>query len=199
MVTDHRSGEVPPAIAPTAVVSESAELSPSTVIWAFTQVREGAVIGPGTSIGSHTYIDADVEIGANCKIESGALLFRGSHLGDGVFVGPGAIVTNDRVPRAINPDGTRKSGRDWEVKETWVGRGATIGAGAILIAGVSVGDFALVAAGAVVTHDVLPHRLVMGLPAEPVGWVCCCGARLAEEGSQGVCPKCQRTHPISSR
>ena len=192
-------GEALPTIAPTALVADGAELSPGTVVWEFTQVREGVLIGPNTSVGSHAYIDAGVVIGANCKIQTGALLFRGSHLADGVFVGPGAIVTNDRTPRAIQPDGTRKGTADWEVDETRIGRGASIGAGATLVAGVDVGEFALVAAGAVVTRDVPPNGLVAGVPARVVGWVCCCGTRLTEAGSQGDCPKCQRTHPITSR
>jgi acetyltransferase-like isoleucine patch superfamily enzyme len=116
-----------------------------------------------------------------------------------VFIGPGAIITNDRSPRAINPDGARKDGGDWVVSKTHVHRGASIGAGAILIAGVTVGEFALVAAGAVVTRDVPSYGLVAGRPAQPLGWVCCCGSRLTEEGSQGVCPSCHRTHQISSR
>ena len=196
---ENSTGAAPPTIAPTAIVSDGADLSPGAVVWEFTQVREGAVIGSNTSVGSHTYIDADVVIGANCKVQSGALLFRGSQIADGVFVGPGAIITNDRMPRAIHPDGTRKGAADWDVDETRVGRGASIGAGATLVAGVTVGEFALVAAGAVVTSDVPPHGLVTGVPARIAGWVCCCGTRLTESGSQGVCPTCQRTHSITSQ
>jgi acetyltransferase-like isoleucine patch superfamily enzyme len=185
-------------IDPAAVVSEAATIGDGASIWAFCQVREQASIGAGTSIGSHTYVDAHVEIGAECKIQSGAMLFNGTHLADGVFVGPGAIITNDRVPRAINPDGTKKSVTDWMIEETRVERGASLGAGSLLIAGITVGQFALVAAGAVVTDDVPPHALVAGVPAGVIGWVCCCGARLAVEGNKGECGECARTHQISS-
>jgi len=188
----------PPTVAPSAVVSGGAHLSRGTMIWEFTQIREGAFIGPNTSVGSHSYIDADVSVGANCKIQSGALIFKGARLADGVFVGPGAVITNDRVPRAIQPDGTQKRASDWSVTETRVGYGASIGAGATLVAGVDVGDFSLVAAGAVVTRDVPHHGMVAGVPARGAGWVCCCGARLEVTGPQGECPSCQRTHSVES-
>ncbi len=186
-------------VAPSAVVSPHATIGEDVVVWEFTQVREGAEIGRRTSIGSHTYVDRDVVIGAHCKIQSGALLFKGTVVEDGVFIGPGAVVTNDRVPRAINPDGTLKSGDDWSISETRIGRGASLGARSTLIAGVEVGAFALVAAGAVVTRDVPPHALVAGVPARVVGWVCCCGTRLEVHDERGVCPSCSRTHTISSR
>jgi acetyltransferase-like isoleucine patch superfamily enzyme len=181
-----------------AHVSPGAQLGSDTSIWAFAQVREGAVIGDRTSIGSHTYIDAEVVIGADCKIQSGVLLFKGAQLSDGVFVGPGVVVTNDRAPRAVNPDGSRKSNNDWIVDETVVGTGAALGAGSILIAGVSVGAWSMVAAGAVVTRDVPPHALVAGVPARQLGWVCSCGARVEIDSGQGVCPECQTILNLSS-
>lgn len=175
-----------------ALVSPAAQLGDEVAVWAFTQVREGARIGAGTSIGSHSYIDADVEIGANCKIQSGALIFKGAVLEDGVFVGPGAVITNDMYPRAINPDGSRKSNDDWTVISTRVRRGAALGARSLLIAGIEVGEFALVAAGAVATRDVPPHALVAGVPATQRGWVCACGHPVTIEGTTGRCESCQR-------
>jgi acetyltransferase-like isoleucine patch superfamily enzyme len=180
-----------------ALIADNVDLSDDASVWAFTQIREGALIGGGSSVGSHSYIGPQVHIGRNCKIQSGVLLFEGAHLEDGVFVGPGAIVTNDRVPRAINPDQTRKSPNDWQIEETLVKTGASLGAGSLLIAGVTVGEFALVAAGAVVANDVPPHALVAGVPAKLIGWVCCCGARLAVEDNKGECRECSRTHQIS--
>jgi acetyltransferase-like isoleucine patch superfamily enzyme len=154
-----------------AHVSPGAKLGDDVRIWAFTQVREDAVIGARTSIGSHAYIDAAVHIGVDCKIQSGALVFRGSFIGDGVFIGPAAVITNDPYPRALTDDGRRQSEDDWELIETHVGRGASLGAGSILVAGVTVGEWAMVAAGAVVTQDVAAYRLVGGIPAKPIGWV----------------------------
>lgn len=184
---------------PKAHVSPDAQIGDDTAIWAFTQVREDAVIGDGTSVGSHSYIDTRVVVGADCKIQSGVLLFKGARIADGVFVGPGVIVTNDRIPRAVNPDGSRKQGTDWTIAETTVGRGASLGAGSILIAGISVGDWAMIAAGAVVTRDVPPHALVAGVPARRLGWVCACGARVQVEDGRGVCPECQTVLDLSSR
>ena len=156
-------------------------------------------IGANTTVGSHSYIDFEVIIGSNCKIQSGVLLFHGCEVGDGVFIGPGVVVTNDLVPRAINPDGSLKGPRDWEVGKTTISRGASIGARATLVAGVAVGEFALVGAGAVVTRDVPDHALVTGVPARVRGWVCCCGTRLTPHGSEGVCRSCGRKHPIESQ
>lgn len=196
---DTSTGSPPHRIAATAVVSADADLGSGAVIWEFSQVREGATIGSGTSVGSHCYIDFGVSIGSNCKIQSGALLFHGSEISDGVFIGPGAVITNDVVPRAINPDGSLKGSADWEVARTTVGRGASIGARATLVAGVAVGEFGLVGAGAVVTHDVPAHALVVGVPARIQGWICCCGEALETDGSEGECSACGRRHPIESQ
>lgn len=175
-----------------ALVSAEADLGEDVAIWAFTQVREGALIGARTSVGSHSYIDADVRIGADCKIQSGALLFKGAVIEDGVFIGPGAVITNDMYPRAVNPDGDKKSNADWEVIETTVRRGASLGARSLLIAGIEVGEFALIAAGAVATKDVPPHALVAGVPAEQKGWVCVCGNPVTIDGTTGRCGSCHR-------
>lgn len=184
---------------PHAIVEDGAQIGTDCAIWAFTQVRRGASIGARTTIGSHSYVDTDVVIGQNCKIQSGALIFHGTRMADGVFIGPGAIVTNDRNPRAINPEGERKGDEDWSVDGVEVSRGASIGAGAVLVAGVTIGEFALVAAGAVVTKDVAPQQVVAGIPARPLGWVCLCGQRLQVSQGLGVCPSCRRTLKISSQ
>jgi acetyltransferase-like isoleucine patch superfamily enzyme len=182
-----------------ALVADEAELAEDVTVWAFTQVREGARIGSGTTVGSHAYIDADVVIGRNCKIQTGARIFRGATLGDGVFVGPGAIVTNDVKPRAVAADGTRQGDEDWKVVPTRVGDGASLGAGSVLVAGVTVGESALVAAGAVVTKDVDPNALVVGVPAHAVARVCACATRLNEFDTFGECPECHRRYPTPSR
>jgi len=178
-------------IHPTADVHETAEIGSGTSIWNQCQVRENARIGEGCILGKDVYIDFGVRIGDHVKIQNGALIYHGVTIEDGVFVGPGAIFTNDKRPRAINPDGTVKSDADWEVGEIRVGYGAAIGAGAIILPDVSIGRHAMVAAGAVVTRDVLDHALVVGNPATQAGFVCACGAKLAEDpAGEHHCPVC---------
>lgn len=165
-------------IHPSADVSERAVLGQGTSVWNQAQIREGARLGRGCIVSKDVYVDFDVVIGDFAKIQNGAYLYHGVTLGDGVFVGPGAIFTNDKRPRAINADGTPKGAADWTVSPTVVEDGASIGAGALIVAGVRVGRWAMVGAGAVVTRDVPAHALVVGNPARRVGWVCACGERL---------------------
>jgi UDP-2-acetamido-3-amino-2,3-dideoxy-glucuronate N-acetyltransferase len=162
----------------TADVSPEALISAGTRVWHQAQVRERASVGENCIIGKGTYIDFDVNVGSNVKIQNGAFIYHGATIEDGVFVGPGVILANDRLPRAINPDGSLKSDADWEVSPTLVRRGASIGAGAVILPGVTVGEFALIGAGALVTHDVPPHGLVYGNPARLHGYVCRCGRPL---------------------
>lgn len=166
---------IKPQIADTAVVAESAAVGPGTRIWHFAQVRERARIGDQCNVGKGAYIGADVVVGHRCKIENNASLFEGLTVEDGVFIGPHVVFTNDRRPRATNPDGSLQTADDWEMGRTTVRRGASIGAGAIVIPGLEIGRYAMVGAGAVVTRDVPAHALVVGNPARVVGWVCACG------------------------
>lgn len=167
-------------IHPTAEVSESASIGDGTSIWHQAQIRDGAVIGANCILGKGAYVDSGVHIGANCKIQNYSCVYHGATLEDGVFVGPEVVFTNDRYPRAINPDGTLKSDSDWEVGETLVKYGAAIGSRAVIVTGVTIGRWALVAAGAVVTKDVPDHALVAGTPARQRGWVCMCAHPLPE-------------------
>jgi len=179
-------------IHPTAVVEEGAIIGEGTRIWHFVHVRSGAKIGRNCNIGKDVYIDVGVEIGDNVKIQNGVSVYRGVKLEDDVFVGPYAVFTNDLYPRAFN--------RDWKVVPTLVKRGASIGANATIVCGVTIGEYAMVAAGAVVTRDVPPHGLVMGNPARLRGFVCYCGKPLrdsdiVEKTSEHVvfkCPECGR-------
>lgn len=171
-----------PFVHPTAEVEASAVVGAGARIWRNAHVRAGARIGAGCIVGKDVFVDAGVVVGDRCKLQNGALVFRGATLEDGVFVGPGAIVTNDRLPRAVNPDGSLKSEADWAVAPTRVGRGASLGAGSVVVAGVTIGAWAMVGAGAVVTRDVPDHGLVVGNPARLVGYVCRCGRRAAGAG-----------------
>lgn len=175
-------------IAPTADVDERARVADSARIWHLAQVRENAVVGENCIIGRGAYIDAGVKVGDNCKIQNDALVYAPAVLEDGVFVGPAAVFTNDTFPRAINPDGSLKSASDWDMVGVIVRRGAAIGAGAVVLGGVEVGEWALIAAGAVVTEDVSPYALMAGVPARRVGWVGASGARLESDGTHLVDP-----------
>ena len=156
---------------------ESADVSPSAVIgegssvWHLAQVREDAVLGENCVIGRGAYIGTGVHLGDNCKVQNYALVYEPAQLGHGVFIGPAAVLTNDHNPRAINPDGSIKDASDWEPVGVTIEEGAAIGARAVCVAPVTIGKWATVAAGAVVTKDVKPYALVMGVPARQRGWV----------------------------
>ncbi len=175
---------------PTAEVAPGAVVGAGTRVWHHAQVREGAIIGQQCILGKGVYIDAGVRLGDRVKVQNGASVYHGVTVEEGVFIGPGALLINDRQPRAINPDGTLKTDADWVVTPTLVQTGASIGAAAVVLPGVTVGRWALVGAGAVVTTDVPDHGLVLGVPARLVGYVCRCGQRLREEGEGWRCPVC---------
>lgn len=161
----------PPHIADTADVDGLARIGDGTLIWHLAQVRERARIGAGCILGRGSYIGPGVVLGDNCKIQNYALVYEPAVLEDGVFVGPAAVFTNDVFPRAITVDGKRKDADDWDAVGVTVRTGASIGARAVCIAPVTIGAWALVAAGAVVTQDVPDHALVVGVPARRIGWV----------------------------
>ncbi len=170
---------------PTADVSPLATIGQGTRIWHHAQVREGASIGRNCVLGKGVYIDHGVSIGDNCKIQNSALIYSGAKLEDGVFVGPGACVTNDRHPRAINPDGSLRTESDWRQGTVIVRRGASLGANSTVVPDSVIGEWAMVAAGAVVVGDVPAHGLVQGVPARLSGFVCRCGHRLKKAGESG--------------
>lgn len=187
------------SIHPTADVSPGAQIGDGTMIWHQAQIREGACVGRHCIVSKGVYLDAGVTIGDDVKIQNYVSIYRGVTLEDGVFCGPHCVFTNDRRPRAINPDGSLKVADDWEVTRTLVRQGAAIGANATILCGVTIGRWAMVAAGSVVTRDVPDYGLVLGNPARLRGFVCACGERLgrpagnAAIGTETVkllCPKC---------
>ncbi|SEE98086.1 acyltransferase [Ruania alba] len=181
------------------MIVDSAEVDPSAVIgegssiWQLAQVRENAEIGPGCIIGRGAYIGTGVHLGAHCKVQNHALVYEPAHLEDGVFVGPAVVLTNDQFPRAINPDGSRKSGADWDPVGVTLREGCAIGARAVCVAPVTVGRWATVAAGAVVTKDVPDHALVAGVPARRIGWVGRAGVPLQPHETNPSTWTCPRT------
>lgn len=182
---------------PTAEVSEKASVGAGSSIWNHSQVRENVVIGEGCILGKDVYVDFDVQIGDNVKIQNGSFVYHGTTVESGVFIGPGVIFTNDKRPRAINPDGSLKSDDDWEVGNTIVKYGASIGAGTIVITNVTIGKFAMVGAGSIVTKDVPNNGLVIGNPAHLVGYVCDCGIKLNEiNAGEYSCPDCGRQYRL---
>jgi len=177
-------------IHPTAEVSPKAQIGAGTRVWHWVQIREGAVVGENCIIGKDVYIDFDVKVGKNVKIQNGSYLYHGLTVEDGVFIGPRAVFTNDVYPRSITPDGELKGNDDWEVGPILIKYGASIGTGAIIIPNVTVGKFALVAAGAVVTRSVPDYGLVVGVPARLVGYACKCGRKMAQKGEAYYCSHC---------
>ena len=164
----------------TADLEDDVTVGSGTSIWHRAQVRTGARIGRDCVIGRDVFIDEGVSVGDRVKIQNAALVYHGVTVGDGVFIGPGAILTNDRHPRALTSAGDLARAADWAVSPILLGHGSSIGAGAIVVAGCEVGTFAMVGAGAVVTHDVPAHAMVAGSPARVIGWVCACGHRLQD-------------------
>lgn len=186
---------------PTAEVSPAAVIGPGTSIWNQAQVREGARIGDGCIIGKNVYVDAGVLIGDRVKVQNNVSLFHGVTIEDGVFIGPHVCFTNDRVPRAVNLDGSPKTDADWEVSPTLVRRGAALGANSTILPGVTIGRWAMVGSGSVVTRDVDDHELVAGNPARRLGSACPCGQPLrdGDDGAPfaGACPRCGAAFPPS--
>jgi UDP-2-acetamido-3-amino-2,3-dideoxy-glucuronate N-acetyltransferase len=189
----------PVRVHPSADVSVEATIGAGTSIWNQAQVRERARIGAGCVIGKNVYIDVEVVVGDRVKIQNNASLYHGVTVEDGVFIGPHVCFTNDRLPRAVNPDGSTKAGEDWEVGPIRVGAGAAIGASSVIVPGVRIGRWALVGAGSVVTDDVPDYALVVGNPARRIGSACPCGEPLRDgpDGTPfaGPCPSCGRPFP----
>ena len=198
MTPRERAAPSPTFVHPTAEVSPEAVIGPGCRIWNNAKIREGAVIGARCRIGSSVYIDARVQVGDCVKIQNGVSVYEGVTIEDGVFVGPGVVFTNDRHPRAISPDGRPRD--RWRIVPTSVRYGASIGAGAVIVCGVTIGRWAMVGAGAVVTKDVPDHALVLGMPARVVGFVCRCGLPAAHGDENGWwCSRCRRTARPRSR
>ena len=170
---------------PTSVIDEDVTIGEDTKIWHFSHIQSGASIGSHCSLGQNVNVSNNVKVGNGCKLQNNVSLYEGVELEDDVFCGPSCVFTNDLTPRAKNPKGRAA------YKKTLIKRGASIGANATVVCGHTVGEWAMIAAGAVVTSDVPNHALMMGVPARIRGWVCECGDILTDEL---VCNRCGRTY-----
>jgi UDP-2-acetamido-3-amino-2,3-dideoxy-glucuronate N-acetyltransferase len=173
-----------------AEIAPDVAVGDGTRVWDLAHVREGAVLGTNCTIGRGVYVGPGVRIGSNVKIQNYALIYEPAVVEDGAFIGPAAVFTNDTYPRAINPDGTLKSNSDWEATGVTVRYGASVGARAVCVSPVTIGRWALIASGSVVTRDVPDHALVAGVPARRVGWVGRAGVQLQQDadGQTWRCP-----------
>lgn len=169
----------------TAEVSPEASVGDGTKIWNSAQIREGAVIGKKCIISKNVYIDEGVHIGSRVKIQNNVNVYHGVTVKDDVFLGPSMTFTNDFYPRAFNDN--------WQVRETVVEEGASIGANVTVVCGNTIGKYAMVGSGSVVTKTIPPYALAVGNPAKQIGWVCQCGQKLSAEK---MCPLCDKKYEI---
>jgi acetyltransferase-like isoleucine patch superfamily enzyme len=187
-------------IVPSADVDERAELGEGTTVWHLAQVREHAVLGRDCIVGRGAYVGPGVRMGDNCKLQNHALVYEPAVLEDGVFVGPAVVFTNDHYPRAVSPDGTLKRGDDWDAVGVTVREGASIGARSVCVAPVTIGRWALVAAGSVVVKDVPDYALVAGVPARRLRWVGRAGVPLEPDAGDGGwrCPQTGERYTVTT-
>jgi UDP-2-acetamido-3-amino-2,3-dideoxy-glucuronate N-acetyltransferase len=173
-----------------AYVDDGAVIGASTRVWHFCHILSGAVIGERCSLGQNVVVMGGTKIGNNVKIQNNVSIYEGVEIEDDVFCGPSMVFTNVVNPRSAVP-------RKHEYRKTFVRRGATIGANATIVCGVTLGQFCFVGAGAVVTRDVPAHALVTGVPATIAGWVCECGVKLEEGFMDLTCPACGKRYEKS--
>lgn len=174
-----------------ACIDEGSSIGDGTKIWHFSHIMAGARIGENCNLGQNVVVMSGTEIGNNVKIQNNVSIYEGVVLEDDVFCGPSCVFTNVINPRSHV---SRKS----EYQTTRVSRGSTIGANATVVCGVTLGEYSFVGAGAVVTSDVPPYAIMVGVPSRRVGWMCNCGERLPGTGTDFVCESCQRRYSLQS-
>jgi UDP-2-acetamido-3-amino-2,3-dideoxy-glucuronate N-acetyltransferase len=181
-----------------SAIVETAQIGDGTRVWAYTHVMKGVAIGANCNIGDHCFIESGVTVGSHVTIKNGNMLWEGVHLEDGVFLGPRVTFTNDLYPRSprLPQASERYTDRRW-LQHTFIEQGASLGAGAVILAGVTIGEFSMVGAGATVTRNVPPYGLVIGSPARLRGWVCQCGLPLTFSKDTATCGECDRGFTIT--
>lgn len=167
-----------------AIIEDNVSIGKGTKIWVNAQIRKGAKIGENCVISKDTFIDFDVRIGNECKVQNGVSIYHGVTIEDRVFIGPNVAFTNDLYPRAFS--------KNWEVTETLIREGASIGANSTIVCGVVLGKYCMIGSGSVVTKDVPEYALVVGNPARIMGYVCECGTKLDENCYCNTCDKYQK-------
>ena len=170
----------------TAEVSDQAKIGDGTSIWHQAQIREGVTIGENCILSKGVYVDAGVFIGNNVKIQNYVSVYHGVTIEDGVFVGPHVCFTNDLYPRSVNADGSLKAADDWTLSPILVKEGAAIGANSTIVCGTTIGRWAMIGSGSVVTKDVPDHGLVLGNPARLRGFVGASGKKLEKIRQEGA-------------
>lgn len=175
---------------PTSLVSDDAQIGEGTRIWQFCNIMGSSVIGENCNIGQNVFIENGVRIGNNVKVKNNVALYQGVVCEDDVFLGPNCVFTNVINPRSFIE-------RKHEFRETIIRKGASIGANATIVCGNTIGRYAMVGAGTVVTHDVGEHHLVVGNPGRTVGYVCMCGVRLQEDEGLWRCSECGRQYRMT--
>uniref|UniRef100_A0A7C3RKT1 N-acetyltransferase n=1 Tax=Dictyoglomus thermophilum TaxID=14 RepID=A0A7C3RKT1_DICTH len=174
-------------------VDDGVEIGEGTKIWHFCHILSGSKIGKNCVLGQNVMVGPNVKIGNNVKIQNNVSVYEGVEIEDDVFCGPSCVFTNVINPRAFIE-------RKHEFRKTLVKRGATIGANATIVCGVTIGEYAFIGAGAVVTKDVPPYALVVGVPARQIGWVCKCGARLDfNENNEAICKSCGNEYRMEDK
>lgn len=177
----------------TSLISEDAQIGRGTRIWQFCNIMGGSVIGENCNIGQNVFVESGVHIGNHVKVKNNVALYQGIVCEDDVFLGPSCVFTNVINPRSFIE-------RKQEFKKTIVRKGATVGANATILCGNTIGQYAMIGAGAVVTHDVEDYQLIVGNPGRMAGYVCMCGCRLRETEDAGSwqCPECGRQYRMTA-
>jgi acetyltransferase-like isoleucine patch superfamily enzyme len=183
-------------ISNSTIMGKNVTLGKNVSIWDFTTIRENVEIGNNVVIGKHVYIGPGVKIGNNVKIQNGALVYETAEIADGCFIGPGAILTNDKNPRSVKSTGNLKSESDWIKYGVKMMEGSSLGAGVICVAPVVIGKYSLVGAGSIVTQDTLNYSLIVGNPGKQVGWVGEEGFKLNKSQNVFICPKTNEKYEI---
>ena len=172
-----------------SIVHSTVQLGDKVIVWHWSQLREDVTVGSASSIGQGVYVGPGVTIGRNCKVQNGAQIYEPAVIHDGVFIGPNAVLTNDKKPRAVtHGTGAMKSVDDWEKVGVQINTGASLGANVVCVAPVVVGEWAMIGAGTVVTKDVKPYALFAGNPGRQIGWVGRGGSKLIQSSNGFQCP-----------